>query len=101
MIMFGILKNMFGKEERPCMRSDVVSALETAVMQMDEVVVDRAATLRNHLRSCNAKLSVDEKVRVVRALNKAKVKALMGGTSESYSKFKVLDSISSDVVTLL
>jgi hypothetical protein len=101
MIMFGILKNMFGKEETPCMRRDVVSALESAVSEMDEEVVDRAATLRNHLRRCNADLSNEEKVRIVRALNKAKVRALMGGTSESFSTFKVLDSISSDVVTLL
>ena len=99
--MFGIIRNMFGKEERPCMRSDVVSALESAVTKMDEKVVDRAATLRNHLRRCKAELSNDEKVRIVRALNKAKVRALMGGTTESFSKFKVLDSISSDVVTLL
>jgi hypothetical protein len=101
MIMFGILTNMFKKEERPCMRRDVVTALESAVSDMDDQVVDRAANLRNHLRRCNANLSNEEKVRIVRALNTAKVRALMDGTTESFSTFRLLDSISSDVVTLL
>jgi hypothetical protein len=101
--MFGILRNLFGNgEEGFDMKGDMVSALETAVQNRNSSkVVNCASSLRNVLRTSEGHLSKDEKVRVVKALNKAKVRALLGGTTESYSTFKMLDSISSDVVTLL
>ena len=81
---------------------DVVRALEMAVMEHNcDNVMDNASTLRNQLRSSNASLTRNDKVRVVTALNKAKVHALMQGSSESYTVFRNLDSISSDVVSLL
>lgn len=100
--MFGLIRNLFRNEERVEMKSDVVKALESAVSEKDcRNVVDRAVSLRNLLRSDHRTLTNDEKVRIVKALNKAKVRALMGGTSESYSVFSSLNSISSDVVQLL
>jgi hypothetical protein len=99
-VMFGYIKNMLGmSEEGADMKVDVVGALESASTGND--VVDTAARLRNLLRQRSCSLTNEDKVRVVRALNKAKVRALMGGTSESYSLFSSLDSISSDVVSLL
>lgn len=101
--MFGILRNLFGKsEERNNMKSDVVNALETAISEKNcKNVVSHASSLRNMLRASNSSLTNEEKVRIVKALNRAKVRALMDGTSESYTTFRVLDSISSDVVQLL
>jgi len=98
--MFGHIKSLLGmSEEGADMKVDVVGALESAASGND--VVDTAGRLRMLLRQRSCSLSNEEKVRVVRALNKAKVRALMGGTSESYSLFSSLDSISSDVVSLL
>ena len=98
--MFGHIKSLLGmSEEGADMKVDVVGALESAASGND--TIDTAARLRNLLRQRGCSLSSEEKVRVVRALNKAKVRALMGGTSESYSLFSSLDSISSDVVSLL
>jgi hypothetical protein len=104
MIMFGLIKNMLKMDEgRAALdKRNVVQALEMAVMERNcDNVLDNAAMLRNQLRSSNASLSREDKVRVVRALNKAKVHALMQGSNESYTVFRNLDSISSDVVSLL
>jgi hypothetical protein len=101
--MFGIITKILGRNEGEAEAdSNAVEALELALLQHgNNNVVDKASRLRNQLRRHNCNLSHEDKVRVVKALNKAKVKALMGGTNESYSIFRSLDSISSDVVTLL
>lgn len=103
MFMFGMLKVLFGGSEEGAgkVNGEVVMALEMAVEKNDTAVIDKAANLRNQLRRNGYSLSRAEKVRIVKALNKAKVTAIMGGTPESYSVFRNLDSISSDVVQLL
>ena len=104
MDMFGMLKNLFGVgEENATARSDLLILLEKTVVSESTCgsVVDNAARLRNMLRRERAFLSHDERVRIVKVLNKAKVRALMQGTSECYGAFRSLDSISNDVVQLL
>jgi hypothetical protein len=105
MIMFGILKNLFGSgaEDATERESALVSALEAAAFSENRCsdVVDSAARLRDLLRRESMALPPSEKVRIVKALNKAKVRALMHGTCECYGAFRSLDSISSDVVQLL
>ena len=80
-------------------------ALETAVRHGDpsgyDQVIDAAAELRNILRNEELGLTRTEKVRVVKSITRAKVKAFMGGTSDSYRTFKTLDTISNDLVQLL
>jgi hypothetical protein len=104
MDMFGI-KNLFGLggEDATEKRSDLVDALETAEFSESACsdIVDNAARLRNILRQQGVTISRTEKVRIVKALNKAKVRALMHGSRECYGAFRSLDSISSDVVQLL
>jgi hypothetical protein len=104
MDMFGI-KNLFGLggEDATEKRSDLVDALETAEFSESACsdIVGNAARLRNILRQQGMAISRTEKVRIVKALNKAKVRALMHGTQECYGAFRSLDSISSDVVQLL
>ena len=101
--MFGILNGLFGRNAgEGHANGEVVAALEKALLESSNGnIVDKAANLRNCLRRSNENLSRDEKVRIVTALNKAKVRALMAGTNESYSVFSSLNSISSDVVSLL
>jgi hypothetical protein len=101
--MFGIINNLFGKEASKCgANGDMVAALERALLEKSNGdIVDKAATLRNCLRRSNSELSREDKVRVISALNKAKVRALMDGTNESYSVFSSLNSICTDVVALL
>ncbi len=102
--MFGI-KNLFGLggEDATESRSDLINALETAEFSGTACsgIVDNAARLRNILRQQGMVLSRAEKVRIVKALNKAKVRALMHGGHECFGAFRSLDSISSDVVQLL
>jgi len=102
--MFGIFKNLFGVgEENATARSDLLNSIEKTAVDDNSCcsVVDHAARLRNILRKERAFLSHEERVRIVKALNKAKVRALMHGTSECYGAFRSLDSISNDVVQLL
>lgn len=101
--MFGTIKSLFGfGEEKVDAKSSVVSALESAVLARNSKgVVNHASSLRNLLKQGDKRLSSEEKVRVVKALNKAKVRALMAGTTECYTTFRMLDSISSDVVLQL
>jgi len=98
--MFGLLRRLVGEEEE-MPDSDMVGSLERSVSESDGHEVDKAARLRNNLRRNACELSHDDKIRIVKALNKAKVKALMKGTQESFSEFASLNSISSDVVLLL
>jgi len=64
-------------------------------------LVDVAVELRNMLRVEGVSLSRREKIKVLKMLNKAKVRSFMMGTTHSIGVFRTLDSISSDVVELL
>lgn len=83
----------------------VASALETAVAYDDnskyELMVDAASQLRTILAGDEVALTRADKVRVLKSLTKAKVRAFMKGSPESYRTFRTLDSISTDIVRLL
>ncbi len=66
-----------------------------------ERMVDVAARLRDILVRDELTLSRKEKVRVLKMITRAKVRAFMHGTSTGFSAFRSLDSISNDVVRLL
>ncbi|MEW6036082.1 MAG: hypothetical protein AB1529_05700 [Candidatus Micrarchaeota archaeon] len=66
-----------------------------------EVVVDAASQLRTLLREEELSLTMGEKLRVLKSVTKAKVRAFMGGPSDNYRTFKTLDAISGDLVQLL
>ena len=100
--MFGIINDLFGRGASKCdSNGDMVAALEQALLESNSNMVDKASALRNCLRRSNGDLSRQDKVRVITALNKAKVRALLDGTNESYSVFSSLNSICTDVVALL
>jgi hypothetical protein len=101
--MFGTIRRIFGLGEAGAeVNGDVVSALERALLETNNSkMLDSACSLRNQLRRGNVAPTREEKVRIVKALNKAKVRALMAGDAESYSLFRGLNSVSSDVVALL
>lgn len=105
MVMFGMIRSIFGLggEDAAMQERDLVKSLESAVFTESACsgIVSDAARLRNLLRQQSLALPRSEKVRIVKALNKAKVKALMHGSCECYGAFRSLDSISSDVVQLL
>jgi len=102
MVMFG-----FGSVDMKSKKRflGLTSALETAVRYGDSSryghMVNAAAELRNILRNDELDLTRAEKVRVVKSITKAKVKAFMEGTPDSYKTFKTLDTISNDLVQLL
>jgi len=64
-------------------------------------LVDLAVELRNMLKIEELSLSRREKIKVLKMLNKAKVRSFMLGTTHSIGVFRTLDSISNDVVELL
>lgn len=83
----------------------VASTLETAVAYDDsskyDLMIDAAAQLRTMLTGDDVALTRADKVRVLKSLTKAKVRAFMKGTTESYQTFRTLDTISTDIVKLL
>ena len=64
-------------------------------------LVDAAKRLRDMLVMSRLMLRKEEKIRLVKMMNKAKVHALMRDSEEGYHLFRSLDSISSDVTQLL
>jgi len=65
------------------------------------VVVDAASQLCDLLKDTELSLTMSEKMRVLKSVSKAKVKAFMAGPSDDYKAFKTLDAISGDLVQLL
>jgi len=81
----------------------LTSALEMAYLDPTryEVVVDAASQLCTLLKDEEVSLTMGEKLRVVKSVARAKVRAFMGGDADDYKAFKTLDTISTDLVQLL
>lgn len=65
------------------------------------VVVDAASQICSLLKDDGLSLTASEKVRLLKSLSKAKVKALRRGSADDYETFRTLDGISGDLVQLL
>jgi hypothetical protein len=65
------------------------------------IVVDAASQICDLLKDEEVSLSMPEKMRVIKSIAKAKVRAFMDGPADDYRTFKALDSISGDLVRLL
>lgn len=100
MVMFGTEKVRSRSKKKFL---GLTSALEMAYEDplRYSVVVDAASQLCNMLEQDEVSLTTAEKVRVMKSLTKAKVRAFMGGASDNYQAFKTLDSISSNLVQIL
>ena len=99
--MFGNSESVRFKTKKKFM--GLASALEMVYDDPSkyEVVIDAASQLRTMLKGEELSLSMSEKVRVIKSVTRAKVRAFMGGNQDSYKTFKTLDGISSDLVQLL
>ncbi|HSB47836.1 MAG TPA: hypothetical protein VLD37_07530 [Candidatus Bilamarchaeum sp.] len=64
-------------------------------------VVDAASHLYALLKTQEVSLSMAEKLKVLKSVTKAKVRAFMRGPEDDYKTFKTLDTISNDLVQLL
>lgn len=98
------LRSLFGGDDPYVMRKEFFS-LTTEIERnvTDGVrgeVVDMAARLRNMLRS-SIKLNRSEKIRILKLINRAKVRALLLGTTSGDSIFRNLDSIGTDILRLI
>lgn len=111
MVMFGVLKNVLGMgggrgvSNRKSLFS-LAGELEHLLLSGDMCashsdVVDTAFRLRNILRGPGLNLTRTEKIHLLKLINKAKVKALFGGTPDCYRSFVSLDSISNDMLSFL
>jgi len=83
----------------------LTSVLETATVYGDvakfDLMVNTAEQLRDLLIMEGVSLSRADKVQLLKAFTKVKVRAFMAGTDESYRTFRTLESIGSDLVKLL
>jgi len=83
----------------------LASELESTLMFQDatgiQSMVDTALMLREILICEDLPLRREEKVRVLKTLTRARVRAYIGGSSDGYKAFKALDGISSDVMAAL
>ncbi|MFN7991559.1 MAG: hypothetical protein U0R44_05360 [Candidatus Micrarchaeia archaeon] len=64
-------------------------------------VIDAASQICALLKDSEISLTVSEKLKVLRSLNRAKVRAFMTGMTDDYRTFKTLDAISGDLVQIL
>ena len=64
--------------------------------------VDVARKIRNMLKRGDVELEKSDKIRLIKTMNKAKVRALLqSGAGDSYRIFRSLDSITNDLLTLI
>lgn len=73
----------------------------TAAAGAGSEVIEIAKDMRDLLIHNQLELNRTEKVRVIKAINKAKVRALLSGNDEGCRTFSSLDSISADVMRVL
>ena len=98
---------MFGSNKEKARNKKKVMGLTTALEMgyVDplkyEIVVDAASQLCTLLRGQEVSLTMGEKVRVLKSVTRAKVRAFRGGPTDDYKTFRTLDSISNDLVQLL
>jgi hypothetical protein len=80
-------------------------ALETATAYEDtsrfDLMVDAAVQLKDLLALEGVSLSRADKIQLLKTFTRAKVRAFMVGTTESYRTFRTLEMIGSDLVKLL
>lgn len=80
----------------------LASALEMGMSEKDMgFMVSTAEELVKALRSNDAGLSGDEKVRLVKSVCRAKAKAYTSGPGDDYKTYRALRTISSDLVRML
>lgn len=83
----------------------LASTLETAAVYDDtskfDLMVDAAAQLKDMLALEGVSLSRTDKIQLLKTFTRAKVRAFMTGTAESYRTFLTLELIGSDLVKLL
>jgi hypothetical protein len=81
------------------------SVLETATVYDDaskfDLMIDAAAQLKDLLALEGVSLSRADKIQLLKTFTRAKVRAFMVGTTESYRTFRTLETIGSDLVKLL
>ncbi len=102
--MIDVLKSIFGAEDPYVMKKEffsLTSEFEKSVTtEVKEDVVDMALKLRNMLRG-NIKLNRSDKIRILKVINRAKVRALLAGTDDGTRIFRDLDSVGSDILSLM
>lgn len=80
-------------------------ALETATAYDDsskfDMMVDAAAQLKDLLALEGVSLTRADKIQLLKTFTRAKVRAFMVGTTESYRTFRALETIGSNLVKLL
>lgn len=98
--MFGVTQSSSKTKKKVL---GLASALEMAYVDPTryDVVVDAASQLCNILKDEEVSLTMGEKLRVLKSVTRAKVRAFMGGKADGYKTFKTLDEISSNLVQLL
>jgi hypothetical protein len=100
--MFGVIKSMFGgsNDDLPKLTFDLEKSMEANLS--DPRLGDQVVSLATKIRTLmfNSKTETNDKIRILSLLNRAKVRALSHGTTDSYRVFAALDSISGDLFRL-
>jgi hypothetical protein len=98
---------MFGlSQSRSKMKKRFMGLTSALEMTTDDpsrydVVVDAASQLCTMLKASEVSLTMSEKLRVLKSVTRAKVKAFRGGAVDDYRTFRTLDEISGNLVRLL
>ncbi len=92
------------REEIFRLKEDLERVLMASDMELSSkhsAIVATAVQIRGALSGCNANLTNMEKVDLMKALNRAKVRVFLSGTDEGLKTFRILDTISNDVTRRL
>ena len=102
--MIDLLKLVLGEDNPDIIRKEFFSLtteFERNIEKgMHENNVGLATKLRGLLKN-NVKLKRSDKVRLLKIINRAKVRALMTGTDDGDRIFRNLDSIGGDILRLM
>ncbi|MBU0590814.1 hypothetical protein KKF81_00775 [Candidatus Micrarchaeota archaeon] len=97
--MFGLESNESG-DRRKFLRlaSDLEFSMQYSDAHTYNTLIHSAAQLRNLLRSGTVPVTEKEREQAIQLINRAKVKAFMSSTPDSYRTFMALDTISKDLL---
>lgn len=103
-----ILKMFFGEEgndeHKKMLFLELASEFEAQSVSFGNPtgsIIDTAKRIRDMLVMSKLVLKKEEKIKLVKLMNRAKVRALMHDNEDAHAIFRSLDSISSDVTKLL
>ena len=99
--MFDMIKSFVEDKDHALLRKEFLSLTSEFEKNTDDPIAENTVAIADRLRrvvKTKIPLERSEKIRLLKVLNKGKVRALLLGTDEGNRIFKNLDTISFDII---